>query len=171
MMKNLKNSNSVSRLILGIDPGSRITGYGVIESNGVKHKYIASGCVVTKGKEIPERLQQIFTGISEVIRLYQPKEAAVEQVFVNRNVNSALKLGQARGAALVALANHSLAVAEYTPRQIKQTVIGFGAAEKGQIQHMVVQLLKLSGKPAVDAADALAIAICHAQHFFLLPRA
>lgn len=157
------NSHQSSVVILGIDPGSRVTGYGAIMSNGVEHQYIASGCVKTQSEDMTQRLAQIFTGISEVIRLYKPQETAIEQVFVNQNVTAALKLGQARGAAIVAIAAQQLPVAEYTARHVKQTVAGYGGAEKTQVQQMVVRILKLSGKPAIDAADALAIAICHAQ--------
>lgn len=150
-------------LILGIDPGSRITGYGLIESNGMRHKYIASGRVITIGKEYTKRLEQIFTGISEIVRNYQPQEMAIEEVFVNQNVNAALKLGQARGVAIVACSSQKLPIAEYTARRVKQIVVGYGGAEKTQVQKMVKYLLNLSGNPAIDAADALAVAICHAQ--------
>jgi crossover junction endodeoxyribonuclease RuvC len=150
-------------IILGIDPGSRITGYGVIKVMSSQLLYIASGCVVTKSENLGLKLEQIYTGVSEVLELYQPQEAAIEQVFVNRNIASALKLGQARGAALVALAKQSLPIHEYSTRRVKQSVVGYGAAEKGQVQHMVQSLLRLSGKPSTDAADALAVAICHAH--------
>lgn len=149
--------------ILGIDPGSRVTGYGVIASNGFKHQYIASGCIRTQGDLVGNKLEQIYSGIAEIIQTHQPHEAAIEQIFVSHSANSALKLGQARGAALVALAKGSLSISEYTARQVKQTVVGYGNAEKSQVQHMIRALLNLNGKPAADAADALAVAICHAQ--------
>ena len=152
-----------SILILGIDPGSRITGYGIIQSNGVKHSYVASGRIITKGENLPVRLEQIFAGIAEVVNIYKPHEAAIEQVFVSQNVNAALKLGQARGAAIAAMASQQLSVAEYTARRVKQIVVGYGAAEKVQVQKMIRYLLNLAGNPAIDAADALAVAICHAQ--------
>ncbi len=150
-------------IILGIDPGSRITGYGIIDSDGFKDKYIASGCIRTTSKEFSKHLQQIFTGITEVINVYKPQKTAVEQVFMHINANSALKLGQARGAAITALVAQNLSVAEYAARQIKQAVVGYGAASKSQVQHMVKILLNLTGKAQEDAADALAIALCHAH--------
>lgn len=150
-------------IILGIDPGSRATGFGVIESNGRTHRYIASGCIRTSGDVLSERLNTIFTGISELLQTYQPTEAAIENVFVKHNVSSALKLGQARGAAITAIAGFGLTVAEYSPRVIKQAIVGYGAAEKGQMQQMVKAILNLSKVPQVDAADALAIAMCHAH--------
>lgn len=151
------------RVILGIDPGSRITGYGVIASNGLKHKYIDSGCIRVTSKELPIRLQEIFDGVREIIFRYRPEELAIEQVFFHQNVNAALKLGQARGVAIVVAALHTIPVAEYSARQVKQSVVGYGAAEKTQVQQMVKYLLALSGVPQADAADALAIALCHAM--------
>jgi crossover junction endodeoxyribonuclease RuvC len=151
-------------IILGIDPGSRVTGFGVIEATGNRHRYITSGCIKTKGLDLGGRLFQIFEGLSEIIHTYQPVQAAIEQVFVKENVDSALKLGQARGAALVAMAKYQLSLAEYAPRLIKKTVVGHGGADKNQIQQMVKVLLCLSDVPQTDAADALAIAICHACH-------
>lgn len=150
-------------LILGIDPGSRITGYGVINIVGSKNEYVASGCIRIKGDELPGRLQQVFEGVSEVIRLYCPQEMAIEQVFMARNADSALKLGQARGVAIVAGTNHELPVFEYAARKVKQSVVGKGSADKAQVQHMVANILKLPGLPQEDAADALAIALCHAH--------
>jgi crossover junction endodeoxyribonuclease RuvC len=151
--------------ILGIDPGSRITGFGVVNvlRNG-KVVYVASGCVRVGKGALGERLKIIYDGIDEIIRTYQPTAIAVEKVFLARNADSALKLGQARGAAITAGANHSLSIAEYSARQIKRTIVGGGGAEKRQIQHMVKILLDLSGTPQADAADALACAICHAHH-------
>jgi len=150
-------------LILGIDPGSRITGYGVIEAVGARIEYVASGCIRISGDLLPDRLQQVYAGVTEVIERYQPQEMAIEQVFMSRNADSALKLGQARGVAIVAGANRLLPVSEYAARRVKQAVVGNGGADKTQIQHMVMRLLKLPGLPQADAADALAIALCHAQ--------
>ncbi|MDI3326048.1 crossover junction endodeoxyribonuclease RuvC [Pontibacterium granulatum] len=150
-------------LILGIDPGSRITGFGVINSVGSKNEYVASGCIRIKGDELPERLQQVYEGVTEVISRYCPQEMAIEQVFMARNADSALKLGQARGVAIVAGTNQDLPVHEYAARKVKQSVVGKGSADKTQVQHMVAHILKLPGLPQVDAADALAIALCHAH--------
>lgn len=150
-------------IILGIDPGSRITGFGIINSDGNKHKYIASGCIRMTQTEFPIRLQQIFTNINEVIATYKPNETAIEDVFMHTNARSALKLGQARGAAITALVVNDLAVAEYSARAIKKAVVGYGAATKLQVQDMVKLLLKLDGEIQEDAADALAVAICHAH--------
>lgn len=156
-------------IILGIDPGSRVTGYGVIRSNGQRHQYIASGTVVaTQEKNLPDRLSTIFAGITEVVQRYSPTQAAIEQVFMAQNANAALKLGQARGAAIVAMASQGLTVAEYAARAVKQAVSGYGAADKAQVQYMVKLLLNVLGAPAVDAADALAVAICHAQSYHTL---
>lgn len=149
--------------ILGIDPGSRITGYGLIDIDGPKTHYVASGCIRISGEKLAERLQQVYAGVTEVIQRYNPVEMAIEQVFMARNADSALKLGQARGVAIVAGANHALPVAEYAARRVKQSVVGSGGADKAQVQHMVAHLLKLPGLPQVDAADALAIALCHAH--------
>jgi len=149
--------------ILGIDPGSRVTGYGVIEAEGSRVAYVASGCVRVKGDDLGERLRQIFVGIQEVIGEYRPAETAVEAVFLAHNPSSAIKLGQARGSAICAAAHLELPVSEYTPRQVKQAVVGTGAASKDQVQHMVKVLLQLSGTLQEDAADALAVALCHAH--------
>lgn len=149
-------------LILGIDPGSRITGFGVINQVGSRHEYVTSGCIRIKGDHLPDRLKQIYEGVVEVIRLYLPEEMAIEQVFMAKNADSALKLGQARGAAIVAGATQGLAVSEYAARAVKLAVVGKGSAEKTQVQHMVSSILKLPGLPQEDAADALAIALCHA---------
>jgi crossover junction endodeoxyribonuclease RuvC len=150
-------------VILGIDPGSRITGFGVIDVHADKYTYIASGAIKTASDEMSVRLLQIFQGVNEVIQMYHPEVAAIEQVFMHRNPNSALKLGQARGAALVALAQQGLSISEYSPRQIKQSVVGYGAAGKGQVQYMMKQLLQLSSEPPPDPADALAVAVCHSM--------
>lgn len=151
-------------IILGIDPGSRVTGYGLIACQGNSNRYIASGCIKTKGEHISERLLQIYQGLSTIIVQHLPTQAAIEQVFVNKNVDSALKLGQARGAAFVAVANYQLPLAEYAPRLVKQSVVGYGGADKQQVQQMIKILLCLSEAPPSDAADALAIALCHASH-------
>ncbi|MET1253998.1 crossover junction endodeoxyribonuclease RuvC [Aliikangiella maris] len=148
-------------IILGIDPGSRVTGFGVIRIKGKSLEYVASGCIRVKEGILSDRLNQIFDGIAQVIQHYKPDEAAIEQVFLAKNADSALKLGQARGAAMVAMAQHALVVAEYSARQIKQSVVGKGAADKSQVQHMVVNLLGLNATPQSDAADGLAVAICH----------
>ncbi|NVJ59891.1 MAG: crossover junction endodeoxyribonuclease RuvC [Gammaproteobacteria bacterium] len=148
-------------IILGIDPGSRITGFGIIEAQGSKIRYVTSGCIKIKEAPLSEKLLQIYDNLSEVIRKYNPTEAAIEQVFMAKNADSALKLGQARGVAMVAAANHALSVAEYSARQIKQAVVGTGGADKAQVQHMVTSLLSLSAQPQSDAADGLAVAICH----------
>ena len=150
--------------ILGIDPGLRITGFGVIDKLGAKLVYVASGTIKTgTGGELPERLRIIVAGVNEVIAEYRPQQASVEKVFVNVNPQSTLLLGQARGAAIGALVLAGLPVAEYTALQVKQAVVGRGKAAKEQVQHMVVRLLQLQGNPSPDAADALACAICHAH--------
>lgn len=149
-------------IILGIDPGSRITGYGVIRLlAGGRCEYLGSGCIRTSGDVLAPKLKQIYDGLSEVILQFRPDLFAIEQVFMAKNPDSALKLGQARGAAIVAAVNAGLEVAEYSARQVKQSVVGTGAANKEQVQHMVRQLLKLPGNPQADAADALAVALCH----------
>lgn len=150
-------------IILGIDPGSRITGFGVIRRTGQKIEYVVSGCIRTGEGELAGRLKKIYDGVSELISTYQPEQFAIEQVFMGKNADSALKLGQARGVAIVAAVQQGLPVAEYAPRTIKQAVVGKGSAAKEQVQHMVQYLLKLPGIPQADAADALAIAICHAH--------
>lgn len=147
-------------IIIGIDPGSRRTGFGVIQVSGNRHIYLASGCLDVASYPACERLRHIFTGVQQIIDTYQPQEAAVEQVFMHENPGSALKLGQARGAAIVAL---SIPIAEYSARQVKKSVVGHGAANKEQVQFMVQRLLNLRQSLQPDAADALALAICHAQ--------
>jgi len=150
-------------LILGIDPGSRITGYGLLRSQPSGTQYIASGCIRTGEGELPERLGRIFAGVSEIIEQHRPQALAIERVFMARNADSALKLGQARGAALVAAVQAKMNVAEYSARQIKQAVVGSGAASKEQVQILLMHLLNLNGCPQADAADALAVALCHAH--------
>lgn len=150
-------------IILGVDPGSRITGYGIIRAEGRLLEYIDSGCIRVGEKPVAERLQVIFQSLATLIGEYRPQEFAIEQVFMARNPDSALKLGQARGAAIVSAASSGLAVHEYSARQVKQAVVGTGGADKSQVQHMVQALLSLSRTPQADAADALAVALCHAH--------
>jgi len=159
-------------IILGIDPGSRFTGYGVIKQQGRSFEYLGSGCIkaLSQGDDLASRLQTIFSGVSEIIRQFKPDQFAIEQVFMAKNPDSALKLGQARGAAIVAATNSDLTIAEYSARQIKQAVVGTGAADKSQVQHMVKAILKLPSTPQADAADALAVALCHAHSYDALAK-
>lgn len=149
--------------ILGIDPGLRTTGFGIIDKQGAKLSYIASGTIKTPDADLPLRLKTILAGVGEIIMTYSPDCAAIEKVFVNVNPQSTLLLGQARGAAICALVSADLPVAEYTALQVKQAVVGQGKAQKAQVQDMVQRLLQLSGMPSTDAADALGVAICHAH--------
>ncbi len=151
--------------ILGIDPGSRVTGFGVVQvlRNG-RLQYVASGCIKSPGTLLADRLKTIYDGVNEIIVSFQPTVFAAERVFLARNADSALKLGQARGAALCAGINQGLQVNEYSAREIKRAIVGRGAADKQQVQHMVRVLLDLDRTPPVDAADALACAICHAHY-------
>ena len=149
--------------ILGLDPGLRVTGYGVIEKVGSALTYITCGCIKSPDGELPDRLKNILNSVQEVISRYSPAEVAVEKVFVNINPQSTLLLGQARGAAICAAVSQNLPVSEYTALQVKQAVVGNGHATKEQVQEMVKRLLNLSGYPSPDAADALACAICHAH--------
>lgn len=141
-----------------------MTGFGVIKKRNNQYSYVASGCIRTKGNLLQERLLQIYNGLSSVIMEHTPSHAVIEKIFLKKNVDTALKLGQARGAAFVAVANFELQVAEYEPRVVKKTIVGYGAADKNQVKHMVKMLLCLSDTPQTDAADALAIALCHAHH-------
>ncbi len=150
-------------IILGIDPGSRVTGYGVIREQQRRLQYVDSGCIRSSEGTLAQRLLQIFNGVCTLMEKYCPDEVAIEEVFIHKNVSSALKLGHARGVAMVACASHRIGVSEYSAREVKQTVVGYGAADKHQVQHMVVNLLMLSATPQSDAADALAIAICHSH--------
>ena len=150
-------------LILGIDPGSRKTGFGIISYVSGRSEYVTSGVIRLPAGELPERLGVIFNSVTELVELHSPQELAIEQVFMAKSAWSALKLGQARGAAIVACVAQDMPVSEYSARQIKQSVVGTGAAEKAQVQHMVKVLLKLPAEPAEDAADALAAALCHAH--------
>jgi crossover junction endodeoxyribonuclease RuvC len=147
--------------VLGIDPGSRLTGYGIIDVHAGRLAYVASGCIRTVRGEMPERLRELYLGLEELLAGYQPDHVAIEQIFLARNPASALKLGQARGVALAACMSRGVSVNDYAPRQVKLAITGTGKAAKEQVQHMVRVLLKLPGIPQVDAADALAIAICH----------
>jgi crossover junction endodeoxyribonuclease RuvC len=149
--------------ILGIDPGSRLTGFGVLDFEGDKPSYVASGTIRSPDGTFPERLRKIFESVGEIVGEYRPAIVSIESVFMARNAGSALKLGHARSAALCATFAHDVEVFEYSPREIKLAVVGTGAATKEQVQHMVVSLLQLDGTPAADAADALAAAICHAH--------
>ena len=149
--------------ILGIDPGSRHTGYGLVEQVGARLTVVACGTITTSDREMPPRLATIFTGLESVMAEYSPHEVSVEQVFMARNADSALKLGQARGAAIAAVVRAGVPVFEYSARQVKQALVGRGSAEKAQVAQMVCHLLKLEQTPQADAADALAIAICHAH--------
>jgi len=149
--------------ILGIDPGLRVTGFGVVDKNGSRLTYVTSGRIRTPDGDLAPRLKAILEGLAEVIAEQQPAQVALEKVFVNVNPSSTLLLGQARGTAICAAVMHGLPVAEYTALQVKQAVVGNGHAQKRQVQDMVRRLLKLSGEPSTDAADALACAICHAH--------
>ena len=162
-------SSNASRLtphvvrILGIDPGLRATGFGILDKTGSKLTYITSGCIRTATGELPPRLKTILDGLAEIIGSNAPMQVAIEKVFVNVNPQSTLLLGQARGAAICAAVIHNLPVSEYTALQVKQAVVGNGHAKKEQVQEMVKRLLRLAGNPSPDAADALACAICHAH--------
>jgi crossover junction endodeoxyribonuclease RuvC len=153
----------VARLrILGLDPGSRRTGFGVIDCDGPDNVHFTHGCISASGATLADRLRVIFEGVRELVAVHQPQEVAVEQVFMSRNADSALKLGQARGAAMSAVPG-GLPVFEYAPRAIKLAVVGFGGAEKHQVAHMIRALLRLEGRITADASDALAVAVCHAH--------
>lgn len=153
--------------ILGVDPGSRITGFGVIDVDGQRLFYVDSGCIRTSGDDFNARLEEIYRRVVELIAMHRPAEICFERVFMHRNADSALKLGHARAAAICAAFSDSLSsrplFSEYSPRQIKQAVAGYGAAEKVQVQQMVCRLLALQGTVQSDAGDALAVAVCHAH--------
>jgi len=149
--------------ILGIDPGSRLTGFGVLDCVDGSTTYVASGSITSAGGTFPERLRIIYRAIREVVAEYRPDVLAVESVFMHRNAASALKLGHARSAAICATFELDIEIHEYAPREIKQAIVGTGAASKPQVQHMIRRLLNLEGDPAPDAADALAAALCHAH--------
>ncbi len=166
----LARMSSLSRArILGLDPGSLRTGYGVIDCAGGTLTIVAQGCIATSGGPLADRLRIIHARVAELIVLHRPEQVAVERVFLSKNADSALKLGQARGAALAAVPA-TLGVHEYAPRAVKLAVVGVGGAEKTQVAHMVKQLLRLDLKLAADAADALAVAICHANSFRRIER-
>lgn len=152
-------------IIIGIDPGSRHTGYGVICQQGNRHIHIESGYLDLTPYPTTQRLRRIFLGLQEIIAGHQPEEAAIEEIFMHQNPNSALKLGQARGAAIVAL---NIPVAEYSAREVKKSLVGFGGADKAQVQFMVKRLLNMTQKLSLDASDALAVALCHAHRRSLL---
>lgn len=156
--------------ILGIDPGSRVTGYGLIDSDGANVRYVASGCIRTEAAELAPRLKVIYAGVRALVEEHRPREVAVERVFVHRNADSALKLGQARSAAICATFCDGIDVHEYAARAVKQAVVGQGGAEKAQVQHMVKVLLKLATELLADEADALAVALCHAHSRTLAAR-
>ena len=150
--------------ILGIDPGSRKTGFGIIELDGKKITHVINGRLMVGDGEFSDRLKQIFEGLSDLIDRYQPQMMAVEKVFLHKNADSALKLGQARGAAICAAVNKALSVHEYSATQIKKAVVGNGHAKKDQVQYMMSVILSLPDLPEEDAADALACALTHAHH-------
>ena len=147
--------------ILGIDPGSRLTGFGVVDFTRDSASYVASGSIDSANGEFSDRLKLIFNSVSEIVSQYRPDIVAIESVFVHKNAGSALKLGHARSAAICATFNHDVEVHEYAPRAIKQALVGTGAASKQQVMHMVVAMLRLQDNPAADAGDALAAALCH----------
>ncbi|MXP50910.1 crossover junction endodeoxyribonuclease RuvC [Pantoea sp. SoEX] len=148
-------------IILGIDPGCRFTGYGIIYQHNREVSYISSGCILTNTTELSTSLKLIYNGLNKIITEFSPDCFAIEQIFMSKNAYSALKLGQARGAAIVAAVNFNLPMFEYTANQVKKTIVGVGHAEKNQVQYMIKMLLKLSNKPSVDASDALAVAVTH----------
>ena len=154
---------TTAQRILGIDPGSRVTGFGVVDLVDGRPVYLASGAIRTEAGDFPDRLRQIFKAVGEVVESYAPGIVAIENVFMARNAASALKLGQARSAALCATFASDVEVFEYSPREVKLAVVGTGAATKEQVQHMILSLLNLAGEPGADAADALAVAVCHAH--------
>jgi crossover junction endodeoxyribonuclease RuvC len=159
----LRPENDQSARILGIDPGSRLTGYGIIEMHAGRAIWVGSGCIRIKGDDLASRLRVLVEGLVDILDQHRPTTVAVEQVFMHRNADSALKLGQARGAAISVVAGRHLPVYEYTPTQIKKAMVGKGNAAKAQVQHMVKAMLGLSHLPQEDAADALAVALCHAH--------
>lgn len=156
--------------ILGIDPGSRLTGFGVIDFTRDTARYVASGSIESANGEFSERLKLIFNSVSEIVAEYRPNVVAIETVFVHKSAGSALKLGHARSAAICATFRYDVEVREYAPRAIKQALVGTGSASKEQVMHMVVAMLKLQGAPAADAGDALAAALCHGHHRKLASR-
>jgi len=152
-------------LILGIDPGSRVTGWGLVRQNGSRNEFVDCGClwIGEKEEDVTSRLRDIYAGITDIVARYAPAEVAIEKIFMGKSADSALKLGQARGVAIVAAVNAGLPVSEYSAKQVKQAVVGTGGAEKTQVQQMIRMMLKLPEIPPADAADALAVALCHAN--------
>ncbi len=149
-------------IVLGIDPGSRVTGFGIVEKKlNNQIRYISSGCIRVTSLSLGNKLYSIFDGIAQLMQEFQPSEVGIESIFMHQNAMSALKLGQARGVAIAAAAHYAATVFEYSPRQIKQAVVGYGAAQKSQVQSMVCRLLSLQSAPQADASDALAVALCH----------
>lgn len=161
---DLRRLNQEPRRILGIDPGSLKTGFGVVDQKGSSFNYVTSGIIRIAAKPLPERLSIIASGLIEIIEQYKPDLFAIEDVFFAKDPRAALKLGQARGAAITVAVLNNLEVGEYAPRLVKQTVVGTGSADKDQVQFMVKKMLSLDGELKEDAADALAVAICHAHH-------
>ena len=155
--------NRLTRII-GVDPGSRITGYGIVDTDGFRHSYVGSGFIKLSGDEFHQRLGMVFDEIGAIIKQWKPVTMGIEKVFVSKNIDSALKLAQTRSAIICAGTNTDLEIGEYSPRSIKKAVAGTGAADKQQIQQMIKLLLKLDFVPQSDEADALAIALCHANH-------
>ena len=162
MRSPITSSTSATIRVLGIDPGSQCTGFGVLDATGPRLTYVASGVIRTGQGEFATRLCEIFRCMQSIVAEYRPQEIAIERVFINRNPDSALKLGQARGAAICGTVDANAEVFEYATRQIKLAVVGTGSAEKAQVQMMMRSLLKLDGPVPADAADALATAVCHA---------
>ena len=160
---DLSRSSPRVPLILGIDPGIRVTGYGLLQVAGTRYQHLASGCIRTNGRDLAPRLEEIYQGLMQVIDLYQPSVAAIENIFVAKSAESALKLGHARAAAILAARSRRLPLHEYASRSVKKAVVGRGGATKEQVQRMVQRLLGLRAAPQADAADALAIALCHEQ--------
>lgn len=156
--------------ILGIDPGSRLTGFGVLDFEGDRASFVACGTVQSIEGDFTDRLKLIFESVGRIVSQYRPDVVAIESVFVHKNAASALKLGHARCAAMCATFESNVEVFEYAPRAIKQAVVGNGSATKDQVQHMVISLLQLDGEPSADAADALAAALCHGHHIKLHSR-
>ncbi|UAJ64895.1 crossover junction endodeoxyribonuclease RuvC [Candidatus Schneideria nysicola] len=148
-------------IIIGVDPGSRITGYGIISHEQKKFGYLDSGCIRTNVSDFPHRLRKIYSDMMKIINDFKPDCFVIEKVFMAKNANSAIKLGQAQGVAILAAINHGLPIFEYATKQVKQIVVGIGSAEKNHVQNMVRILLRLKKNPSTDAADALAIAITH----------
>jgi crossover junction endodeoxyribonuclease RuvC len=161
---------SAATRILGIDPGSRITGFGIVDSSSAGVRYVTSGCIRTEGSDFAPRLREIYLGVQALVEKHAPHEIAIERVFMHRNADSALKLGQARSAAICGTFSSPVGIHEYAARAVKQALVGQGGAEKLQVQHMVKMLLGIATELAADEADALAVALCHAHSRTLLVR-